>query len=494
MLLLLLAPLLAATPADALGAWHTRYAILGKTGPYDFLRTRFGCLVGVPREGGPTVLRCGGNPVPDAGQTPPADIPGLIAKAAEDKRLGWAVKRTPTWVGTWREVTLLEFVPTRTEGSRGGRAAEGAAAWDGATGVYGWERKLPPPLANAQWIDWRPPPDLDGTFLTIGPRSLPNYAQPKAELDAAIQSTVGRYLRGEPLPTDLAEVPGGPLPHLPPTRFAFLLTVFLQSGLEDTLGLSWDFRELDVPVALLDQVLRFESRLPGGRTSLLITVTQWGARFELGAAGRPCSAWTPRACRRPADTVESVSASLGMPVRREGSAAALDGELRDGGTTPDSALAAGNGAWRREWILGTQLEPSPKAWRGSEPLVVIAHPKPPPRNPSYDPYPPPPEERFAVPAAAVLTGARGRWTVHGRPSVFPLDLDVTRTQAVTLESVAFYGDSPPFPDDEGPGPPEVTDARKVKGWTWRFTGERPRWVRLRWMSGVHVLATAILPV
>ncbi len=106
----------------------------------------------------------------------------------------------------------------------------------------------------------------------------------------------------------------------------------------------------------------------------------------------------------------------------------------------------------------------------------------------------PPKESFDAPFAATLTGSDGRWRVRGESSVFPLELEVKADQPVALEIVAFYGPSPPFPHDAAPGPATIVDARAVEDWTWTFSGERPTWVRLRWLAGERLLATAILPV
>jgi hypothetical protein len=498
MFLLLALPLFAAprsAPAlvDALGAWHTRYAILGTTGTYDFFRTRPACVLGVPRDGGPTVHRCGGNAVPDAGQTPPADLDAVLERAAQDARYDWVAAGTSTadWVGAWREATLVELVPTPTEGAPGGLAAAGAAAWDGASGVYGWTVAQVPKMDAARWIDWRPPADLDGTFVTLSARSDPRYSAPSAALNEAIVEAVGRHLRGESLPTGLYEVPGGPLYTLPATRLAFEWVVFMESDLAGELELPWDFRELDVPVALISDPVRYEYRLPGSRAHLLVTLSRYGATFEIGAPGPPCEPWaSERACQRPPDSVEQLSGSFTLPLRREGDRAAIDGPFEFEGATPDSALGATHGVDRRQWIVTTQVEPSRRAWRGDYPILVVgpSAPPPPPAPPPAPPgstagalpsnrtwryLPPPPKEPFDAPFAATLTGSDGRWRVRGAPSAFPLELEVKADQPVTLEIVAFYGLSPPFPHDAAPGPAQIVDARAEEGWSWTFSGERP---------------------
>jgi hypothetical protein len=52
----------------------------------------------------------------------------------------------------------------------------------------------------------------------------------------------------------------------------------------------------------------------------------------------------------------------------------------------------------------------------------------------------------------------------------------------------------PFPHDTVPTAAKVLDARAVQDLRWTFEGERPRWVRLRWLTGDRLLATAILPL
>lgn len=514
MLLVLALPLLAAprfTPplVDALGAWHTRYAILGTTGTYDFFEGPNGCLLGVPRDGGAAIRRCGVRPAIDPGQMPPADPEAVLAAAADDRLYDWVVARTSpdAWVGAWREVTLLELVPAPSEGARGGLAALGAAAWDGAAGVYGWNKTQAPRLDAPRWIDWRPPADLDGTLVTLSARADARYVAPAAALHEAIRSAVDRHLRGETLPTGLSEVPGGPLYELPDTRLAFDWVVFMESDLAGELDLPWDFRELQVPVALISDPVRYEYPLPGSRAHLLITVSRYGATFEIGAQGPPCDRWDPTpACQRPADSVERVSGSFTLPLRREGERAAINGPFDLGATSPDSALGATHGVDRRQWILSTQVEPSRGAWRGDYPILVVGPSAPPPPpvtpddtatasvRPSRSHGAPPPKERFDAPFDARLTGSERNWRVRAEPSAFPLELNVKADQPVTLEVVAFYGPSPPFPHDPAPGPAQIVDARAEQQWSWAFSGERPRWVRLRWMAGDRLLATGILPV
>lgn len=513
MLLVLALPLLAAPRTnpplvESLGAWHTRYAILGTTGTYDFFETHTDCLLGVPRDGGAAIQRCGVRPVLDPGQTPPADREAVLAAAADDRLYDWVVARTSpdAWVGAWREVTLLELVPAPSEGARGGLAALGAAAWDGASGVYGWDRARVPKLDAPRWIDWRPPADLDGTLITLSAREDARYAAPAAALNDAVRSAVDHYLRGETLPTGLSEVPGGPLYDLPETRLAFEWVVFMESDLAGKLGLPWDFRELDVPVALISDPVRYEYPLPGSRAHLLVTLSRYGATFEIGAPGPPCEPWAPEcACQRPADSVERVSGSFTLPLRREGERAAIDGPFDFGAVEPDSALGATHGVDRRQWIITTQVEASRGAWRGDYPILVVGPSAPPPPvSPADAEAPivrasrshvaPPPRERFEAPFEATLTGWDDHWRVRAELSAFPLELEVKADQPVTLEVVAFYGPSPPFPHDAAPGPAQIVDARSEKHWSWAFSGERPRWVRLRWMAGDRLLATGILPV
>lgn len=510
------APDLARPPSlvDALGAWHTRYAILGTTGTIDFFRTRSGCLVGLPRDGGASTLRCGGSPVVAAGQVPPAELEGRLAGQGAAGSAGWPVGGLgpEDWVGAWREVRLVELVPIPGGGGGSTLAAEGAAAWDGATGVYGWKRVLPPSMTEARWIDWSPPPELDGTCITLSARVDPRYAAAAAALDAAILSAVARHLRGEALPTGLAEVPGGPLGALPSTHLALSWVVFLEGPLGGVFDLPMGFRELDLPVALLNDPVRYESRLPLSRARLLLTVSRWGASAELGAPGADCEpsrgGQVPRACRRPAGSVERVEADITLPLRREGAAAAPSGAFSSSAFSPDAPLTAARGARRRQWVLFSELRPSARAWAGAEALIVLGPSAPfepavapPPAPPGEGfvprvrrPAPAPPPEAFPAPASAALRRTPGGWRVRAQPSAFPIGLPVRADEPVTIEVVAFSGSSPPFPRDEPPGPAQVFDARAPEGWVWRFTGERPRWVRLSWKAGERLLATAILPV
>lgn len=533
MLLPLCAALLAAPPsgprlADALGAWHTRYAILGTSGTLDFFQVRRGCLLGVPREGGPTVYRCGEGPAPEPGDPPP-DLEAVLERAAADQRYDAQAKRTSVdaWVGAWREVRVLELVPTPFGG---GMAAEGVVARDGASGVYGWRRAAVPSVEALTWIDWQPPADLDGTSIVLSAGSDSRYVEPKAALEEAAIATVARYVAGDALPMGLAEVPGGPLYSLPQTRFAVETVVFTQSDLAERLGLPWDFRDIDLPVALLDDPIRYETRLPGSRANLLLTLSRFGATLEIAAPGRPCEAEDRRrGCRIPRGTVAQVTGSVTLPLRREGAAAALDKSPESRLDASDGALGAPRGVRRRQWIIGVQLDASRHTWRGEHPILVVgpstsaaAEPvgtcgshcsdwRPPGQRPPREHL-----ETFAAPASAAMGGADGRWRVRGRRSAFPLRLPVAAGQAVTLEVVAFAGDTPPFPHDPvqpgsaqghpgsaedfarasggATGPVQRADARQVQAWTWTFMGPRPRWVRVQWKAGDRLLATAILPV
>ncbi len=267
-----------------------------------------------------------------------------------------------------------------------------------------------------------------------------------------------------------------------------------------------DFRDIDLPVALLSDPVRYEFPLAGSPARLLITVSSFGATFALGAPGPACERWSPaRECQRPDGTVEETSGAIALPLHREGTHAALAGPIVNKAVGPDSALGATNGVDRRQWIITTQAEPSRQAWRGEQPLIVLgpSAPPPPPAPPGATPprlssgrshATPPPTEAFVAPASASASGHGGRWQVRAERSVFPLELVVQPGEDVRLEAVAFYGTSPPFPHDAAPGAAQVVDARAVEDLRWTFEGERPRWVRLRWTIGDRLLATAILPL
>lgn len=469
-----------------LDPWHTWSWVAEVSEPFDWFQDRRGCTVGFPTGAGDAVRRCQGS-----GRFGGTTLNATRSRPPDRQERGLKP------LGRWREATVAEVIPSHSAPL----IQTGAALHFGQRMFARVALRDPPEVvafeygscgsgncgaSDGWWIDWRAPPDLDGTSILAGHAAGDQrYDAAYAGWSAAVLDKVRAIEAGE-LPTPAPQLAAE---GLPATRLTAVLPISLWGDDDYAYIRTW-YHEIPLDTFEAGYLTRREFESLG--IALDVSVRGQFVSVEpvdLDPQCRVPEEYRPRPWwpfkLQPCNEGD-VTWSLRMPVRREGERVAM-ATL----STETTAAFGRHDFWKddifhriRLDLSGEDPAPGPLAYAGRDPVFVgvSATPIGPPTVPSSATHLWLPTRVWLDPAAGVSLGPR-EWEVWLTGRAETTDrLELGVSGGVAPPRVGDALDAILTTDVEAAGTATAT---------WALPSDLPRpprWAVLRWTRAGVVLA------